>query len=183
MFKYLQIQPARVIDVMLSCVVLLAFITNLWGLAKIDWSVTFQIYHNLFAFSCVLLLITFGFTVIIMYLRHLNTIHTVWNFSVKYLIYFFGAVNCIGLLLVVVCFINISMDLSTPDEPIEDAIRFESFVKTQWNYIYYSMSFTIILYSLQFPLWYSTYQRNNLRTNGSLAEGDFVMVQTQVDNF
>ena len=70
-----------------------------------------------------------------------------------------------------------NIDLSSPDNPIEDAIRFENFVKTQWNYIYYSMSFTIILYSLQFPLWYSTFKRNELRTNGSLGEGEFVMLK------
>ena len=177
MFKYLQVQPAKIIDIMLSGVIFLAFLTNLWGLLRINWVVTFQIYHSLFAFSSVLLFITFVFSIIIMYLRKMNTIHTVWNLSMKYLIYFFGALNCFGLILVVICFINISIDLSSPDNPIEDAIRFENFVKTQWNYIYYSMSFTIILYSLQFPLWYSTFKRNELRTNGSLGEGEFVMLK------
>ena len=176
MFKYLQIQKAKVIDIMLSSVAFLGFLTNYWGLINIDWAVTFQIYHNLFAFSCILLFITFAFTLVIMYFRYQNTIHTIWNLSVRFLIILFGAVNIIGLILVVICFINVSIDLSSPTEPIEDAVKFEDFVKTQWNYIYYSMSFTVILYALQFPLWYSTFKRNELRTNGSLAEGDFVMI-------
>ena len=178
MFKYLEVQKAKVIDIMLAVVLFTGFLTNFWGLMKIRWSVTIQMYHNLYAFSALLLFITFAFSLIIMYFRQMNTIHTIWNLSIRYLIYFFGAVNIIGLVLVVLCFINISIDLSTPSEPIQDAIQFEEFVKTQWNYIYYSMSFTIILYALQFPLWYSTFKRNELKTNGSLADGDFVIVQS-----
>ena len=176
MFKFLSLQTARVIDIMLSSVVFLGFLTNLLGLIKIDWTITYQVFHNLFAFTCVSLLITFGFTLIIMYLRKMNTIHTVWNLSIKYLIYFFGVINWVCLIIVIVCFVNITIDLATPTEPIDDGSRFDKFVNTQWNYIYYFMCINILLYSLQFPLWYSTFRRNSLKTDGILEDEDFELI-------
>ena len=178
MFKFLQLQTAKAIDLMLSSVVFFGFLTNLFGLIKIDWKVTYQKFHNLYAYSCLSLLITFFFTLIIMFLRKMNTINTVWNLSVKYLIYFFGILNWVTMIIDIVCFVNISIDLATPNEPIDDSLKFEKFVNIQWNYIYYSMCFTIAAYSLQFPLWYSTFRRNSLKTNGILEEEDFELIGT-----
>ena len=175
MSGFLKTQSARTIDILLSIVVLFGFIANVWGAIKIDWSVTTELYHCLFLTSSVFLGLTFIYCLTIMYARFLNTIHTVWNKSAKGVIFFFMFVNAIGLIMTLVCFIHVSIDLASTETKTNNFL-FEQFMNKQWNYIYYSMCVTILLYLLQFPLWYSNYKRIELRTNGSLEEGEFVIV-------
>ena len=177
MCNILNNQSARTIDVLLSISILLGLISNLWGVLKIDWSITTEIYHVLFVFSSVTLSITLCFSLIIMCLRRSNTIFTVWDLSIKVIIYFFAIVNFIGLVLVLVCYFYVSNDLAQPIlNQTEYDFKLEFFIKKQWNIIFYSFSLTVIFYDLQFPLWYSSLKRLQLKTNGSLREGEFVMV-------
>ena len=176
MFNILSNQSAKTIDALLSASTFLGLLFNLWGVIKIDWGITSEKFHVLFILSSIALSTTFLASLVIMHVRQKNTIFTSYNLSIKYLIYFFGFLNFIGLLLALICFFNVSNDLV---EPISNQAKYDSelvfFIKQQWNIIFYSFSFTIIFYDLQFPLWYSSFKRLK-SSNGSLRKGEFVII-------
>ena len=175
MCKALSNLSARTVDILLLSVVLLGFISNTYGLNKIDWRITYEKYHVFFCLSCAFLAVTFMYCGLMLYFRINNTINTTYNRSVNYIIYFLSFINAVGLILTLVTFVNTTTGLSSPDGPIQN-YKTKLFVKEQWSYIFVSMSFVSIFYVLQFPLWYSALKRIELKTNGSLKTGDFVIV-------
>ena len=90
--------------------------------------------------------------------------------------------NGIAMILVVVTFINLSIDLSSPDERIENKQRYRRFLRKQWNKIFYSMSMILIFGGLQFPLWYSSLKRVEMKTDGILEANDFIIVNHDINN-
>ena len=179
MFNFLKAQQAKVIDSFLTIDVLLSLFCNVYGLRKIDWAITYEIYHVFFILSCFFLVITFMSVIIIIYFRKENTIHTIWNISIKYVIYFIASLNMVGIILVFSTYIHISIHLASPSEPIENNRKFVKFVSRQWSRIFYSMSLTIIFDTIQFPLWYNILKRLKLKTDGNLEGGGFVMVENK----
>ena len=178
MCNILSNRSAKTIDVLLSTSIFLGFLANFWGVIKIDWIITSELMHILFIFSSVTLALTFFASLLIMHIRRNNTIFTVWNTSAKFIMYFFGLVNFIGLILVLVCFFYISNDLVAP---ISNQTKYDAqlvdYIKHQWKIIFYSFTFTVVFYDLQFPLWYSSLERVKAKSNGSLRKGDFVIIE------
>ena len=163
------------IDILLSCTVLVGLLSNVYGLIKIRWEITYEIYHLLFVLSSIFLIITFIFCIVILFFRIENTINTIWNRSMKYIVYFLSVINVIGLVITLISFINTSKLLSSPDDSDKN-LKTKLFFKEQKNYIFLSMSLVSIFYVLQFPLWYSSLRRIQLKTIGSLRTGDFVII-------
>ena len=83
------------------------------------------------------------------------------------------------MILVLITFINISIDLSSPVEKIVNKRRYRRFLRRQWNRIFYSMSMVLIFGGLQFPLWYNSVKRVEMKTDGNIEDGGFVVI----DNF
>ena len=177
MCKILSNQTAKTIDVLLSVVIFLGLLSNICGIIIIDWGVTTEIFHILFINSSVILLISFFCSLLIIYFRLQNTLFTIWALSMKYIIYLFGFLNFIGLVLVLTCLFYISNDLSTHilNQPGYD-FKLEFFIKQQWQFILFSFLLTVFFYVLQFPLWNSTLKRLKLKTNGSLRIEEFVII-------
>ena len=69
MCNILNNRSAKTIDILLSVSILLGFLSNLWGIIKIDWTVTSEIYQGLFIYSSTTLAISFLFSLIIMCVR------------------------------------------------------------------------------------------------------------------
>ena len=177
MCNILSSRSAKTIDILLSLSIFAGLVSNIWGIIKIDWSITSEIFHLLFIYSGVTLLISLLFSFLIMYARRKNTIFTIWNASATYIIYFFELVNFIGLVIVLVCYFYVSNDLAQPILTQTDYdFKLEFFIRKQWNIIFYSFSLTVLFYDLQFPLWYSSLKRIQMKTNGSLREGEFVII-------
>ena len=179
MLNHLKNQQAKRIDFYLSLDILLGLLANMYGLKKIDWAVTYEVYHIFFALSCMFLIIDFCIIILIINFRKQNTIHTVYNLAIKYIIYFILLLNVIGMVLVIVTFINISIDLSSPVEKIENKRRYRRFLRRQWNRIFYSMSMVLVFGGLQFPLWFNSVKRVEMKTDGNIEDGGFVVI----DNF
>ena len=175
MCKALANLSAGTVDVLLLTVVLLGLLSNIYGLNKIHWQITYELYHALFYLSCIFLAITFLYCIIMIYFRISNTINTIWNTSAKCLVYFLSFINTVGLLFTLITFYQTITGLSSPDEPIKND-KTKLLVKKQWHYIFLSMGLVTVFYVLQFPLWYSSYKRIKIKTNGSLKKGDFVIV-------
>ena len=177
MCNILNNRSAKTIDILLSVSILLGFLSNLWGIIKIDWTITSEIYQGLFIYSSTTLAISFLFSLIIMCVRKTNIIFTDWNLSTRALIYFFEVINLIGLIIVLVCYFYVSRDVAKPIiNMTEYNFGLGFFIKRQWSIVFYSFSLTAIFYDLQFPLWYSSLKRLKLKTNGSLREGEFVII-------
>ena len=51
MFDFLKAQQAKIIDSFLTIDVLLSLLCNIYGLRKIDWTITYEIYHVFFILS------------------------------------------------------------------------------------------------------------------------------------
>ena len=130
-----------------------------------------------------LLIVDSCVVILIINIRKKNKIHTVYNLPIKYIIYYMLVLNAIAMILVVVTFINLSIDLSSPDERIENKQRYRKFLRKQWNKIFYSMSMVLIFGGLQFPLWYNSLKRVEMKTDGSLEVNDFIMVNNDINNF
>ena len=176
MLNYLKNQQAKRIDFYLSLDIFLGLLSNMYGLKKIDWAVTYEKYHVFFVMSCSFLFISFLIVILMMNLRKKNTIHTIYNISMKYIIYFLVILNTIGMILVLITFINISIDLSSPVEKIVNRNRYRKFLRNQWNIIFYSMSFVLIFDCLQFPLWYNAFKRVEMKTDGNMDLGGFIII-------
>ena len=177
MFDFLKAQQAKIIDSFLTIDVLLSLLCNIYGLRKIDWTITYEIYHVFFILSCFFLVITFINVIIIIYFRKEKTIHTIWNVSIRYIVYFISSLNMVGIILIFLTYIHLSIHLASPSEPIENSKKFKQFVSRQWSRIFYSMSLTIIFDTIQFPLWYNILKRLKLKTDGNLEGGGFVIVE------
>ena len=175
MCKALSSLSARTVESLLLSIVFLGLISNIYGLRKINWRITYERYHVFFCISCSFLTITFFCCILMLYFRIKNTINTIWNKTFKLQVYFLSFINGIGLIMTLISFINTTTGLSSPDEPIQ-TYRAKLFVKQQWGYIFLSMSLVSIFYVLQFPLWYSSLRRIQLKTNGNLDSNNFVIV-------
>ena len=120
MCKALSNLSARTVDILLLSVVLLGFISNTYGLNKIDWRITYEKYHVFFCLSCAFLAVTFMYCGLMLYFRINNTINTTYNRAASYVVYFLSFINAIGLLLTLITFINTTTGLSSPDAPIQN---------------------------------------------------------------
>ena len=98
MFKKKQ---AKQIDLYLSLDILLGLLANIYGLGKINWRTTYEIYHVFFAISCMLLIADSCIVILIINIRKNNSIHTVYNRAIKYIIRYMLVLNAIGMVLVV----------------------------------------------------------------------------------
>ena len=177
MFAFLNAQQAKIIDLLLIADVSLSITCNIYGLIKIDWTITNEIYHIFFILSLIFLIVTLICVIIIIYVRKKNTIHTIWNIGIKFCIYFLALLNILDIILIFITYIRISLHLASPSEPIENNKTFEKFVIKQWKRIFFSMSLTIIFDTIQFPLWYNILDRLKLKTDGSLEGGGFVIIE------
>ena len=92
----------------------------------------------------------------------------------KCLVYFISSINVAGLILTLFSFTQTISGLNSPDVPIRSK-KAKLFVRNQLGYIFTSMGFSMIFYALQFPFWYSTLKRIQLKTNGSLKTGSFII--------
>ena len=174
MLDYLKNQQAKRIDFFLSLDIFLGLFANMYGLKTIDWAVTYEKYHVFFVLSCIFLIISLLVVILIMNLRKKSTIHTIYNISIKYIIYFLVVLNVIGMVLVLITFINISIDLSSPVEKIGNRKKYQLFLRSQWNRIFYSMSLVLIFNGLQFPLWYNAVKRVEMKTDGNIERDGVV---------
>ena len=174
MCKALSSLSARTVESLLLSIVFLGLISNIYGLRKINWRITYERYHVFFCISCSFLTITFFCCILMLYFRIKNTINTIWNTAVRYLNYFFSFINASGLLITLISFINTLKGLFPPDELIRTP-NDKLFLKQQQYYIYISMGLVSVFYVLQFPLWYAALKRIKLKTNGTTKRGDFVI--------
>ena len=174
MCKLLGNLSATTIDFLLLLIVLFGLLSNSYGLRKIYWGVTYERYHIFYCLSFVFLLVTFFYCIFMLYFRFKNTINTIWNTSMKCLVYFISSINVAGLILTLFSFTQTISGLNSPDVPIRSK-KAKLFVRNQLGYIFTSMGFSMIFYALQFPFWYSTLKRIQLRTNGSLKTGSFII--------
>ena len=174
MHNLLTNRAAHTIDNLLAFAVLFGFLFNLYGLIKINWRLTNSIFQVLFTLSCCILGVTFFYVVLIIYLRFKNTINTIYNRPVKNSIQFLVVINIIGLILTLISFANVSISLASFHVG-EFNYEMKRIIKTQWKNVILSMGFVSLFYSLQIPLWCSSFRRVKLRTNGTVL-GDFVIV-------
>ena len=69
MMNFLKKQQAKQIDFYLSVDILLALLANIYGLQKINWRITYEIYHIFFAMSCMLLIVDSCVVILIINIR------------------------------------------------------------------------------------------------------------------
>ena len=174
MLNHLKNQKARRIDCYLALDILLGLFFNIYGLRNIDWAVTYEIYHVFCGVSCAFLVVNLAVVILITVFRKNDTIHTVYNISVRLIIYFIFLLNAIGMILIFFTLIHLLSDLSSPVEKIVNKRRFQAFLRRQWNVIFYSMSLILILDGLLFPLWYNAVKRVEMKTDGSIERDRIV---------
>ena len=174
MLNHLKNQRAGRIDCYLALDILLGLFFNIYGLRNIDWAITYEKYHVFCAESCSFLFVNLAVVILITVFRKNDTIHTVYNISVKLIIYFIFLLNAIGMILIFFTLIHLLSDLSSPVGNVVNKRRFQTFVRRQWNVIFYSMSLVLIFNGLQFPLWYNAVKRVEMKTDGNIERDGVV---------
>ena len=147
----------------------------MYGLAKIDWSITYEIFHVFVIVSCAFLFINLVIVILIMNFRKNHKIHTIYNTSIKYIIYLIFLVNAISMLLVFISFINLFTGFSSLAHNEEYETReYKLFLRAQWKIVFFSMSLILFFDGFQFPLWYNVVKRVELKTNENIDGSGFV---------
>lgn len=167
-----------VIELLLLIDIISAIIFNLWGALKIDWRLSYEVYHVLTIISVVFLLAGLFTSISFIFFRHNDTINSSNNLFCIYMSQFMTLLNILGLIFISISFYQVRKDFKYFDEMVSKKFKKDVEVLSsngQWFILTVSMWITIGTLLLQIPIWRSIHFRLKSKINGSIPD--------QLDNY